>query len=142
MRRTILFWSLVLALFILLVPQAEATVGTMYNGSGNLYDVNRDGNITASDVTEIYNYILGYDAHDTYNYDQNGDGEVTSYDITLLYNALLNGTYYNSIFDAFNLSFTNYLNRDYYKFSWDDVTTLGYGVKPQPQSASKPSRSG
>ncbi len=128
MRRTILFWSLVLALFILLVPQAEATVGTMYNGSGNLYDVNRDGNITASDVTEIYNYILGYDAHDTYNYDQNGDGEVTSYDITLLYNALLNGTYYNSIFDAFNLSFTNYLNRDYYKFSWDDVTTLGYGV--------------
>ena len=128
MKHTIRFISLVLALVVMTMPRAEAVTGTVLNGSMNLYDVNRDGNITASDVTAIYNYILGYDVSDTYNYDINGDGQVTSYDVTLLYNALLNGTYFNSIFDAFNLSFTNYLNRDYYKFSWDDVTTLGYGV--------------
>ncbi|MBR6489617.1 MAG: hypothetical protein IKT03_03685, partial [Muribaculaceae bacterium] len=43
-------------------------------------------------------------------------------DITMVYGVMLNWNPYNSIFNAFNLSVTNYLNRDYYKFSWDDVT--------------------
>lgn len=122
MKKTIHFLGLFLALFVMIAPHAEATVGTVYNGSGNLYDVNRDGNITAADITAIYSYLLGNEADDTYNYDQNGDGCVTSYDITVLYDALLTRSYYSSIFNAFNLSFTNYLNREYYKFAWDDVT--------------------
>lgn len=113
----------------LIAPHAEATVGTVYNGELNNADVNRDGNITASDVTELYNYILGTSTiNNAFHYDVNDDGGVTASDITMVYGVMLNWQPYSSIFNAFNLSFTNYLNRDYYKFSWDDVTTLGDGV--------------
>ena len=129
MKQNICFWSFVLALVVLIAPHAEATVGTVYNGELNNADVNRDGNITASDVTELYNYILGTSTiNNAFNYDVNDDGGVTASDITMVYGVMLNWQPYSSIFNAFNLSFTNYLNRDYYKFSWDDVTTLGDGV--------------
>ena len=123
MKHTFHFWSLVLALVVLIAPNAYATVGTVHNGALNDADVNRDGNITAVDVTALYDYLLGTgDESGTFNYDVNGDGSVNVADITMVYGVMLNWQPYNSIFDAFNLSFTNYLNRDYYKFAWDDVT--------------------
>lgn len=123
MKHTFHFWSLVLALVVLIAPNAYATVGTVYNGALNDADVNRDGNITAVDVTALYDYLLGTgDESGTFNYDVNGDGSVNVADITMVYGVMLNWQPYNSIFDAFNMSFTNYLNREYYKFSWDDVT--------------------
>ena len=129
MKQTIHFWGLVLALVVLIVPHTDATVGTVHNGALNKADVNRDGSITAADVTALYNYLLGTSSEaDNFFYDVNGDGVVTAADITMVYDVMLNWQPYSSIFDAFNLSFTNYLNRDYYKFSWDDVTTLGYNV--------------
>lgn len=127
MKQTIHFWSLVLALVVLIASNAEATVGTVYNGAFNRCDINGDGVVTATDVTIAYNYLLGSGDVSNYDCDVNGDGSVTSVDITILYNVILGGGFYNSIFDAFNLSFTNYLNREYYKFSWDDVT-LNYDV--------------
>ena len=52
-------------------------------------DVNRDGDITATDITIIYDYLLN--GTDTYlsTSDVNGDGTVTSTDVTSLYNILL-----------------------------------------------------
>ena len=47
MKHTFHFWSLVLALVVLIAPNAYATVGTVHNGALNDADVNRDGNITA-----------------------------------------------------------------------------------------------
>lgn len=52
-------------------------------------DVNGDGNVTAGDVTLLYNIILNNDWTGVVNGDQNGDGEVTAGDVTSVYNALL-----------------------------------------------------
>ena len=56
--------------------------------SANLCDVNRDGVVNASDVTVVYNHLLGNDQHQA---DANGDGVVTAVDVTVIYTALLNG---------------------------------------------------
>ncbi len=122
MKKTIHYWGLLLSLLVMLAPVASATVGTVYNGALNNADVNRDGNVTAADVTALYDFMLGTATNATFNYDVDADGEVTAADITMVYGVMLNWTPHNSIFDAFNLSFTNYLNREYYKFAWDDVT--------------------
>ena len=56
------------------------------------WDVNGDGNVTAADVTAVYNKLLNNDT--TYPesaYDVNGDGYVTASDITAIYDVLLNG---------------------------------------------------
>ena len=55
MKRILYLASLVLALVVLIVPHAEATVGTVYNGFMSRCDVNHDGVVTATDVTIIYN---------------------------------------------------------------------------------------
>ena len=86
MKHTFHVWSLVLALVVLIFPNAEATVGTVHNGALNDADVNRDGNITAVDVTALYDYLLGTgDESGTFNYDVNGDGSVNVADITMVY---------------------------------------------------------
>lgn len=58
-------------------------------GSACLSDVTHDGIVTAADVTQVYNNLLGYDqAHG----DANGDGIVTAADVTAVYDALLAGS--------------------------------------------------
>ena len=52
-------------------------------------DVNGDGEVTAADVTMIYNILLNDDWTGVVNADQNGDGEVTATDVTCVYNVLL-----------------------------------------------------
>lgn len=54
-------------------------------------DVNRDGSVTASDITALYNYLLNDDMTYYATSDVNGDGDITSSDITTIYNYLLNG---------------------------------------------------
>ena len=56
-----------------------------------LGDVNGDGNITAADVTLLYNIILNDDWTGVVNGDQNGDGEITAADVTVVYTAMLSG---------------------------------------------------
>lgn len=56
--------------------------------SFNLRDVNRDGVVTASDVTQVYDNLLGYSM---LNGDANADGIITSADVTAVYDALLSG---------------------------------------------------
>ncbi|MBR6489733.1 MAG: dockerin type I repeat-containing protein [Muribaculaceae bacterium] len=52
-------------------------------------DVDMDGTITATDITEIYNILLG-NIHTASSYaDVDGDGTVTATDITVIYNILL-----------------------------------------------------
>lgn len=57
----------------------------------NVYDVNRDGSVTASDITAIYDYLLNNDYTYINTSDVNGDGFITSADITAIYDVLLNG---------------------------------------------------
>lgn len=56
-------------------------------------DVNGDGNITAADITAIYNKLLNDDiTYPESNYDVNGDGNITAADVTAIYNILLGVT--------------------------------------------------
>jgi len=52
-------------------------------------DVNCDGAVNASDITELYNYLLNSDMTYVETCDVDGDGAINSYDITELYNILL-----------------------------------------------------
>ena len=54
-------------------------------------DVNQDGEVTGSDVTAIYNYLLNNNTTYLATSDVNGDGEVTGSDVTAIYNYLLFG---------------------------------------------------
>ena len=54
-------------------------------------DVNGDGQVTAADVTLLYNIMLNENWTGVVNADQNGDNVITSADITALYNILLGG---------------------------------------------------
>ena len=54
-------------------------------------DVNGDGQVTAADVTLLYNIMLNENWAGVVNADQNGDNVITSADITALYNILLGG---------------------------------------------------
>lgn len=84
-------------------PQTSDMVfvnGGYYNESGLLGvleakpvaadgDVNGDGEVTAADVTALYDYLLNNDTSNLQNGDQNGDGEITAADVTAVYNILL-----------------------------------------------------
>ena len=52
-------------------------------------DVNGDGEVTAVDITCLYNFLLDGDDSAIINGDQNGDGEITANDVTFVYNILL-----------------------------------------------------
>ena len=52
-------------------------------------DVNGDGEITAADITALYDFLLNNDTTNIVNGDQNGDGNITSADITAVYDILL-----------------------------------------------------
>lgn len=52
-------------------------------------DVNGDGQVTAVDVTALYNFLLNNDSSAIVNGDQNGDGLITAADVTAVYNVLL-----------------------------------------------------
>ncbi len=52
-------------------------------------DVNGDGEVTAADVTALYDYLLNNDTTRIINGDQNGDGEITAADVTAIYDILL-----------------------------------------------------
>ena len=74
--------------------QYNGTLKTLVNvnsepRSADLRDVNCDGVITASDVTQVYNNLLG---NSTENADANGDGFVTAADVTAIYSAILGGS--------------------------------------------------
>lgn len=59
------------------------------SGSAVVGDVNCDGEVTSSDVTALYNYILYGDTTYEATSDVNGDGEITVSDITAVYNIIL-----------------------------------------------------
>ena len=52
-------------------------------------DVNGDGNITAADVTALYDYLLNSDSTGIVSGDVNHDGIITSADVTAVYSVLL-----------------------------------------------------
>ena len=81
----------------------DYVAGGVYNLSGKLLytvpagggntpipgDVNGDGDVTAADVTALYDFLLTNDTTNLVNGDQNGDGNITSADITAVYDILL-----------------------------------------------------
>ena len=64
-------------------------VMTLAGGAHVYGDVNCDGEVTAADITALYNYLLNGDVTYIATSDVNGDGEITSVDITVIYNILL-----------------------------------------------------
>ncbi len=56
-----------------------------------IVDVNGDGNVTAADVTSLYNFLLNNDTSNLLNGDVNGDGNITASDVTAVYDILLGG---------------------------------------------------
>ncbi len=64
-------------------------VTTLAGGNQVYGDVNGDGEVTAVDITCLYNYLLTGDTTYLATSDVNGDGEITSVDITVIYNILL-----------------------------------------------------
>lgn len=52
-------------------------------------DVNRDGVVTAADITALYDYLLNNDMTYFDTLDANGDGNITAADITAVYDNLL-----------------------------------------------------
>ncbi len=52
-------------------------------------DVNGDGNVTAADITALYDFMLTNDDSHLINGDQNGDGNITAADVTAVYDILL-----------------------------------------------------
>ncbi|MBR5639171.1 MAG: hypothetical protein IKW83_05340 [Muribaculaceae bacterium] len=54
-----------------------------------LGDVNGDGEVTAADVTALYDFMLTNDSSHIVNGDVNGDGNITAADITAVYDVLL-----------------------------------------------------
>ena len=71
---------------ILLAILAIAVTLTAHAG---LADVNHDGEVTAADVTALYDVMLNNDYSHIVNGDQTGDGEITAADVTAVYNVLL-----------------------------------------------------
>lgn len=69
------------ASYYTLAPETAAVVG----------DVNQDQVVTASDVTELYNYLLNGSTTYLSTSDVTGDGQVTAADITAVYDVLLGG---------------------------------------------------
>lgn len=59
------------------------------NYSTPLGDVNGDGEVTAADITALYDLMLNEDSSQAVNPDQNGDGETTAADITAVYSFML-----------------------------------------------------
>lgn len=63
---------------------------TTLDGGAQVYgDVDGDGEVTAVDITAIYNYLLNGDETYIATSDIDGDGEITTVDITIIYNILL-----------------------------------------------------
>lgn len=118
MKQIIKLPFLVILLLALSVP-AKSSV-TIFDLLYRQCDVDEDGSVTASDITVIYNYLLGGTGHN-WNSDVDHDGNVTSADVTLVYDVMLNGGQYNSISNAFALNL-NYPQSGYLHFYWDDVT--------------------
>lgn len=52
-------------------------------------DVNGDGDVTAADITSLYDFLLNGDNSSLVNGDQDGDGTITAGDITTVYSILL-----------------------------------------------------
>ena len=55
----------------------------------DVLDVNQDGAVTSSDITAIYDVLLGNGNRYRPYSDVNGDGSVTAADITTIYNYIL-----------------------------------------------------
>ena len=69
------------ASYYTIAPETAAVVG----------DVNQDQVVTASDITELYNYLLNGNTTYYSTSDVTGDGQVTAADVTAVYTVLLSG---------------------------------------------------
>ena len=69
------------ASYYTIAPETAAVVG----------DVNQDQVVTASDITELYNYLLNGSTTYYSTSDVTGDGQVTAADVTAVYTVLLSG---------------------------------------------------
>lgn len=84
--------KLLKSLFAVVLAFAGVLAISHYSNAGVKGDVNGDGNITAADVTAVYDVLLGNNSEFEANADVNGDGSVTASDVTFIYDILLGNT--------------------------------------------------
>ena len=75
--------------YTMLIPGLEVIYKNAPLGQVVPGDVNGDGNVTAADVTALYDFLLNNDTTNLMNGDQNGDGDITAADVTAVYDILL-----------------------------------------------------
>ena len=75
--------------YTMLIPGMEVVYRNAPVSAAVMGDVNGDGEVTAVDITALYNYLLNGDETYLATSDLNGDGQVTSVDVTIIYNILL-----------------------------------------------------
>lgn len=71
------------------ILSAILTIVVALAAHAGLADVNRDGVVSAVDITIVYNVLLGNDDSYIITADVNRDGVVSSVDVTIIYNVLL-----------------------------------------------------
>lgn len=132
--------SLLIATVAMLNAMAVNTSDYVIDEAMSL-DVNCDGDVTGSDVTAIFNYILNGNRTYISTSDVNGDGEVTGSDVTALYNYILYGTTPSTnngsvitMQDFIPYNLTSY-NPDDYKHQWVDGDVIFIAVDPDYSSA-------
>lgn len=77
-----------------------SSMATVNNFNENLRgDVNLDGSVSITDVTDLVNIILN-NAEDLGNSDVNNDTEVTVADVTVLVDLIVNGGGDDTVFDV------------------------------------------
>ncbi len=88
MKKSLFVLTFLTTICLNIFSQATSLV-IAYKNSAMVGDVNGDGQVTAADVTAIYEYLLNNDNSNMINGDQNGDGEITAADVTTVYDVLL-----------------------------------------------------
>ena len=71
---------------ITVAPKSQYLQGS---SAGVYGDVNGDGNVTAADITALYDFLLTNDTTNLVNGDVDGDGNITAGDITKVYDIIL-----------------------------------------------------
>ncbi len=75
--------------YTMLIPGLEVIYKNAPLSAAIAGDVNGDGNITAADVTALYDFLLNNVTTNLVNGDQNSDGDITAADVTAVYDILL-----------------------------------------------------
>lgn len=136
---TTLIFACFMAMFLSLAT-AVTTSDYVIDEGILIGDVNGDGEVTAADVTALYDVLLNNNYSNVVYGDQTGDNDITAADVTAVYNILLNGGGGHTggsvikMTDFVPNSPTNY-NSDNYQHQWAEGDVIFIAVDPDYTSS-------